>query len=155
MPKKRGRSVEGRRKATTKKAGTRRAVRASVDAELRRAVERSPQLVTDPVVERSLKEPDVELWTPPTRPAKPKPVGNRFSARPLFVNHPEVPTDDLFIAPPQSKLTNRELGFDAKGKCLYGCDGMRSIKKGYTNIACHHYQCGFWETVDGKTKTPF
>lgn len=116
--------------------------------------------------------PDVELWAPPERPKKPV-RGNRFTARPLFlkdeaneptegsgvttryVNHPEVPTDDLFIAPSQSKLTNRELGFDAKGRCLYGCDGTRSIKKGYTNIAMHHYRCPFWETVDGQSKTPF
>lgn len=132
MPKKRGRSVEGRRRNKT--AG-------KVCQKPTRAVRASP-------------ESEVELWTAPTRAKKPVP-GKRWSARPLFVNHPEVPTDDLFIAPPQSKLTNRELGFDAKGKCLFGCDGMRSIKKGYTNIACHHYQCGFWETVDGKTQTPF
>lgn len=67
----------------------------------------------------------------------------------------EVPVADLFIAPSQSKMTNRELGFDQKGRCLHGCDGTRSIKKGYTNVAMHHYRCPFWETVDGKTKTPF
>jgi hypothetical protein len=38
-------------------------------------------------------------------------------------------------------------GFDARGVCRYGCDGVVSVKDPV--LGMHHYACPFWDSEEG------
>jgi hypothetical protein len=73
------------------------------------------------------------------------PVGYQFEI-PMYSG---LPRDDINAALNESFNTSPKLspGFNDRGVCVYGCDGMVSIKD--PMLGLHAYACPFWDTAEG------